>query len=154
MSKGNVSPVAWAILAYCRYAAASQPAQGTRKNRPGFQKKREKKTKTGAQKWVPKTDPKMGPAFAPTIRILLKPESEAHFWVRFWDSKMGPEIEQKFENFLERILKKSARAPKKKDPRKNKAKAPGNQYPMGPRPGLFPQKPLPLSCKSACLLGS
>ena len=120
----------------------------------GFKKKHEKKTKTGTQKWVPKTDPKMGPAFAPTIRILLKPESEAHFWVCFWDSKMGPEIEQKFENFLERIPKKSARAPKKKDPQKNKAKAPGNQYPMGPRPGLFPQKPLPLSCKSACLLGS
>ena len=40
-------------------------------------------------------DPKMGLSFGPTTRILLKPDSEAQFWVPKTDPKMGPKIEQK-----------------------------------------------------------
>ena len=105
-------PIAGTQQPHSQLKAPEKTGQGFKKN--------VKKTKTGAQKWVPKTDPKMGPAFAPTIRILLKPESEAHLWVHFWDPKMGTKIEQKCENFLERILKKSARVPKKKTRRKIK----------------------------------
>ena len=43
--------------------------------------------------------------------------------------------------------KKVGPSTQKKDPQKNKAKAPGNQYPMGPRPGLFPKSRFHLAAK-------
>ena len=37
----------------------------------------------------------MGLRLAAVLRILLKPELEAHFWDLFWDPKLGPKIDQK-----------------------------------------------------------
>ena len=40
-------------------------------------------------------DPKMGLRLAALLRILLKPDFEAHFGDLFWDPKLGPKIDQK-----------------------------------------------------------
>jgi len=40
-------------------------------------------------------DPKIGPDSGPVIRILLKPDLEAQFWVPKKDPKLGPKIVQK-----------------------------------------------------------
>ena len=55
-------------------------------------------------------DPKMGLSFGPTIRILLKPDSEAQFWVPKTDPKMGPKIEQKNQKKLEETREKKRAA--------------------------------------------
>ena len=39
--------------------------------------------------------PKMGLRLAALLRILLKPDFEAHFGDLFWDPKLGPKIDQK-----------------------------------------------------------
>ena len=43
----------------------------------------------------PFLDPKMGLRLAALLRILLKPDFEAHFGDLFWDPKLGPKIDQK-----------------------------------------------------------
>ena len=97
-------------MAHCTYAAAPQPAQGAGKN-TRVPKKMPKISKSGAQKWVRKMDPKMGLSFGPTIRILLKPDFEAQFWVPKTGPKMGPKIEQK--NNETKTKKGRPREPKK-----------------------------------------
>ena len=64
-------------------------------------------------------DPKMCPTFASTIRILLKSESEAHFWVHFWSPKLGPKSEQKKQKNEGKHTKKLAQG-NRKGPHKRK----------------------------------
>ena len=100
-------------------ASTQQPhsqLKAPEKTGQAFKKKHKKKTKTGTQKWVPKTDPKMGPAFAPTIRILLKPESEAHFWVRFLGLKNGTRNRAEIREFPGKNPKKVGPSTQKKRP--------------------------------------
>ena len=42
----------------------------------------------------------MGLRLAALLRILLKPDFEAHFGDLFWDPKLGPKIDQKLEKKL------------------------------------------------------
>ena len=55
---------------------------------------------------VPKMDPKMGPIFGLTIRILLKTDSEAQFWVPKVDPKMAPKSAHFFAKNAEKVPKK------------------------------------------------
>ena len=45
-------------------------------------------------------DPKIGPDSGPVIRILLKPDLEAQFWVPKTDPKLGPKIVQKIKQVV------------------------------------------------------
>ena len=65
------------------------------KKTPGFQKKCEKTQNLGPKNGYQKWTQIWGSALALQQRILLKPDSEAQFWVPKTEPKMGPKIEQK-----------------------------------------------------------
>lgn len=139
-----LSPVDRADLAHCRYAAASQPAQGTgRKKRTGLQKN----VNSGSPKQGPKMDPKMGPNLAALLRILLRPDFGAHFWDHFWDPKLGPKIDQKMQKTAAKKPKKSGQLVgpgiREKVSFKGKPRPPGNHQYQGPHLGLSLQWPFP-----------
>ena len=69
---------------------------------------------------VPKMDPKMGLSFGATIRILLKPDSEAQFWVPKTEPKIGPKIEQKFEKIGKTLPKSRPKGAKNGPTQKKK----------------------------------
>ena len=113
MNKGILSPVDRADLAHCAYAAASQPAQGTKKKPARVPKKSAKKCENGAQKWVPKMDPKVGPTFGPTKRILWKLYLKPSFGYQKRTQKWDPELVPKLKFFWKKKPKKLQREPEK-----------------------------------------
>ena len=61
----------------------------------------------GARNWVPEMGPKMGPSFGHTIRIVLKPDSEAQFWGTKNGPKNGTQNRAKHRNFFRKCLQKA-----------------------------------------------